>query len=572
MQSLFLWLALGAAVLLLAVSSTGTAMEAGQDGKSSITVSEKSTVHRPVLNISAASFGGFTKITVMRNPSTGTATRESYLYGDSLRREARMEVDEDGTVMAVSSEFDGMASLGVVKLSTPNATPQSAPAFLASESYYGSFKIDEKVDDYGSSIASERSVSGRGYVAVDKKVGDHLRTHEAGTGSYASEERIDAYTSYISKAVSLSSEPTPFGALGISANLSIPWREGIYSRKEGKSYIGEEYSGLTSLDKTTIVRGLGEMETEANFSGTARYRLISSEELEMDESYRGDYSISRNVALQQPLVRDPHLSVAKEGTLLYEGDRTLARYVITLENDGGKTLEPVLVRDVFPPGGIFVRSSLRPTLTSDGANWSLTHLSPGDEREIELVLDVTNFRGEELVNRVVAFGGLEGSWISAANFSGIEINWLTCSSPGAVSISKAGDVDEAVGNRVWYTLEVENLGDRPLVADVTDRLPDGMRLIYSSPIFASYEDGVATWNLVDLAPGEVETVAYGVEALWSGRFVNLAGVEARTADGTSLQAATARSVVEVEEFEGERPRPGWQPPAWGLGGAEEIWG
>ena len=100
-----------------------------------------------------------------------------------------------------------------------------------------------------------------------------------------------------------------------------------------------------------------------------------------------------------------------------------------------------------------------------------------------------------------------------------------------------------------------------MVIILTGRLPYGIRLIYSSPIFASYENGIATWNLVDLAPGEVETVAYGVEALWSGRFVNLAGVEARTADGTSLRPATARSVVEVEEFEGERPRPGWQPPA-----------
>lgn len=573
MRALFIWLAFGAAVLLALLSFSGFSMAAGPDGGgSSITVSEKSSASRPVLNLSGSSFGGFTKITVLWNPATGTATRESYLYGDSLRRESTMGVDGDGTEMAVSAEFDGMARLGVVKLSSPNATPQGTPAFEASESYYGSFKIDEKVDDCGSSIASERSVSGTGYVAVNKKVGDLQRTHEAGTGSYESEERIDTYTSYIAKSVSLSAEPEPFGAAGISANLSLPWREGVASRKEGESYIGEEYSGLTRLDKTTIVRGLGEMETEANFSGTARYRMISSEELEMDESYRGDYAISRNVELLQPSVRDPHLSVEKDGTIVYEGDRTLARYVITLENDGGKTLEPVLVRDIFPPGGVFVRSSLKHTLTSDGANWSLTHLSPGDLREIELVLDVTEYGGEELVNRVVAFGGIDGSWVSAANFSAVEINWLSCSSPGAVFISKAGEVDEAVGNHVLYSLEVENLGDRPLVATVTDRLPDGMRLISSSPAFASYEDGVITWNLIDLAPGKVETVVYGAEALWSGRFVNIAEVAARYVDGSSIEPARARSVVEVDEFEGERPRPGWQPPAWGLGEAEEIWG
>jgi len=278
-------------------------------------------------------------------------------------------------------------SLGVVKLSSPNATPQGTPAFEASESYYGSFKIDEKVDDCGYSIASERSVSGTGYVAVNKKVGDLQRTHEAGTGSYESEERIDTYTSYIAKSVSLSAEPEPFGAAGISANLSLPWREGVASRKEGESYIGEEYSGLTRLDKTTIVRGLGEMETEANFSGRARYRTIfygaspagldntSTNEsenastnssaksrlvptIDFDEIYEGDYSIARRILISGASRYDrPHLNVTKglegieEETLPWGSDephlpgetktRKIAAYAIGIENDGNRALGPI---------------------------------------------------------------------------------------------------------------------------------------------------------------------------------------------------------------------------------------
>jgi hypothetical protein len=97
-----------------------------------------------------------------------------------------------------------------------------------------------------------------------------------------------------------------------------------------------------------------------------------------------------------------------------------------------------------------------------------------------------------------------------------------------------------------------------------------MRLIDSSPTFATYEDGVATWNLIDLGPGETRTIVYEAEALWSGRFVNLVEVDPRSVDGPTMQPVYAKAVVEVEEFEGERPRPGWQPPDW-FGDANDIW-
>jgi len=108
-----------------------------------------------------------------------------------------------------------------------------------------------------------------------------------------------------------------------------------------------------------------------------------------------------------------------------------------------------------------------------------------------------------------------------------------------------------------------------LVAKVADWLPVGMRLIDSSPTFATYDDGVVTWNLIDLGPGEERRIIYEVEALWSGRFVNLVEVDPRSVDGPSMRPVYAKSIVEVEEFEGERPRPGWQPPDW-FGDANDI--
>ncbi|UEC43062.1 MAG: exported protein of unknown function [Methanothrix sp.] len=343
-----------------------------------------------------------------------------------------------------------------------------------------------------------------------------------------------------------------------------------------KSYIGEEYSSIDRLDKTTVARGLGAMETEADFSGTARYRVVSKGdtdmgEIDMDEQYSGEYALQRNVRLQRASQYSiPHISVKKEGTLRYERGKTLTDYAITIENDGGRTLEPVLVRDLFPPGAAFVSSDQRPTFTSDGAEWSFTHISPGDVLTVNLVLDVSGFRGADLVNRVEACGGYGEDLACAANYSAIEINWLSWGAADGVSVRSEGTVGGSVPNRVRYTLKVENLGDESLVATATDRLPSGMRLIASSPTFAAYEGGVVRWNLVDIGPGETETIVYEVEALWSGRFVNQVEVEARSIGGPALRPVTARSVVDVEKFDGELPRPGWQPPAWGFGEAERA--
>lgn len=79
-----------------------------------------------------------------------------------------------------------------------------------------------------------------------------------------------------------------------------------------------------------------------------------------------------------------------------------------------------------------------------------------------------------------------------------------------------------------------------------------------------YQDGIVTWNLIDLMPGETRSINYRAETEWSGRFVNRARVDASLVDGSSTSTAYASSAVEVGEFEGEIQKPGWQPPDWGL--------
>jgi len=357
----------------------------------------------------------------------------------------------------------------------------------------------------------------------------------------------------------------------VSIDASMRWKEGIWSRVSNTSLVGEEYTGVVELDKETVARGLNEMETLANFTGKARYRAVLGGEvgLDLDEEYLGTYAVERRVLLEGvPRYDRPHLSLRKEGEIVYPASTAspLASYTISIQNDGNHTLGPVIVRDLFPPGAVYINSSLRPTeLAEGGAAWTLTHLAIGDRFEIELWLNLTGYRGDEIVNQVEAEGGYDEGWTRAENFSAVEIDWLRCCPSGdLVTVTKSGRVDLNRSNFVSYTIEVENVGDGPVAAVVTDHLPDGLEVEEASPSFASLEGGVLTWNLVDLMPGETRTITYRAEALWGGRFLNRVRVDANAVDGSGASTAHASSLVEVAEFEGEVPAPGWRPPEWGF--------
>jgi uncharacterized repeat protein (TIGR01451 family) len=209
-------------------------------------------------------------------------------------------------------------------------------------------------------------------------------------------------------------------------NLSSRWKEGVWSRgrntssngEEYTSFIGEEYTSIDHLDKETEVRGLNEMETEADFSGNARYRAILRGEVDFGDQYEGEFAVHRKTVFTGIQKYDsPHLNVIKTGEidLLNGSERSgIVRYTITLENDGNRALGPIYVKDFFPEGAKFIESSLRPSeLTHARAEWTLTHLAIGARSSITLRLEVANCPDDMILNRAEASGGYNGDyWIT----------------------------------------------------------------------------------------------------------------------------------------------------------------
>jgi len=442
------------------------------------------------------------------------------------------------------------------------------------------------MSEYGSAVSSEKAASGSGLVVVDKRVGESQRSHESGSGSYDSEELIETYTNYIAKDISLEYAPTSSKLTDdVSINSSLKWTEGMYSKNPESSYIGEEYSSITELDKDTVARGLNEMDTDADFSGQARYRAVLEDEVDFDESYNGDYSVERRVIFTGVAKYDrPHLNVTKtlvgditEETLPWgygeehlagaTKTRKVASYTMSIENDGNKALGPVYVQDLFPPDSAYIEASLRPSeLTDSYVNWTLMNIGIGDVVDIDLKLDVTECHTSELVNRVKVWGGINNGegWVYASNFSALEVSWLTCCPGGPLTVETNAQTN---GTVVRYEIEISNLEDATRVATVTDYLPEGMELVESSIPFASYEDGVVVWNLVEIPASGTAEIEFSALAPGSGRFTNTVEVDPRSVDGSVVQPMSATCVIDVGTVSDECGTvscDAWQPPDWEL--------
>ncbi|MFZ2832906.1 MAG: prenyltransferase/squalene oxidase repeat-containing protein [Methanothrix sp.] len=507
-----------------------------------------------------------------KNWATGSSMSEYYRYATSIDRESRFDIDKNGTSMEFDTSFEGQGHMGTILTSGQHATP----SVEFREDYSGSFNIYQRTDEYGSGTISEKTTQGTGFVSVDKRIKESQRSYEYGTGNYSSEEIIASSSNYIAKNISVEHRPSSFKVGGEPySNQSLKWNEGISSKTPDTSFIGEEYTGIDHMEKETVARGLNEMETEAEFSGQARYRTVLQDDIDLvalrgaidiDQVYIGEYSLRRHILIEGvSRVDHPHLAVNKSGELYYGDESVLARYRITLENDGNQSLDSIYIEDFFPPHAVYINSTARPSeLTASSANWTLTHLSIGDRAVIDLWLDVTNYAGDELVNRVAASGAYNETWVTAFNFTVLDVDWLAYNLQRTLAVSKSAELSQDQPDVVRYSLTIQNLKGSDRVLRITDPLPQGMEFLEASVPPSSDEHGVLTWNQIELGPFQTKTIFYDAKALWPGTFVTWAEVDVGAVNGTSVPTQYAMAIIDVGVSDGERSAEVWQPPDWGF--------
>jgi uncharacterized repeat protein (TIGR01451 family) len=505
------------------------------------------------------------------NTITGATMTEEYTFAGKIDKNSTIELDSNGSTMKTEVEFEGVGHIGVLKKENPDAHPSTRPAYEASEEYVGGFRVLESADDYGSNVKSERNVSGYGYVAAEKRVGDRQRTYESGTGSYSIEEIIDTPASYMAKDISLTYGPANFSYTPrFNLSRGMLWSEGMWSQsgilrggdifkkssqcglpvmKESNSsppasYISERFSSLDYLKKESIASGLNEVKSNISFSGMADFEVRSTgknrgTEVDNQERYAGKYDINRHVLLTGGSKYDkPHLTVIKRGHTrsewYNEAPATLADYNITITNDGTSSLAPVYVQDAFPPGTQYIRSTIRPTSLGSGhANWTLLHLGIGDSITIGLTLNVTDDAPVNMVNRVQVCGNYGNSSVCAGNYSWMGHSGLGCC-PGKVQVSKSAWLDEKEANLVHYRIDVINNAPDRVAVTATDRLPGGMTLLNASISPDADSTDRIVWALPEMGPNESRSIEYLVRALGDGGYTNTVHIDATPINGTAL--------------------------------------
>ena len=100
-----------------------------------------------------------------KNYATGASTNEEYTYANRINRDSSLKLDENGSTMITETDFEGVGHIGLLKKDADaNRTWNASQIFESQEDYVGSFKINEKFDEYGKNVEYEKSVSGIGYV------------------------------------------------------------------------------------------------------------------------------------------------------------------------------------------------------------------------------------------------------------------------------------------------------------------------------------------------------------------------------------------------------------------------
>ncbi|NBK25437.1 MAG: DUF11 domain-containing protein, partial [Spirochaetia bacterium] len=480
--------------------------------------------------------------------------------------------------------------------------------------YTGQFSINESFDEYGKNVVTQKSTSGEGFVAADTRVRTSQRTYESGSGSYKSEEIVDTFTNYIAKDIEVSHKPSSYNySPSIIANQNMKWNEGLWSKSGNlrggvivaandstgaasieapcntsnkgsapASIISEKFSSLEYLKKDSVALGLNEMKTNATFSGIADFRAASvgvnsTDEVDNEERYVGDYSINRHILMTGVSKYDyPHITVTKEGVRKSEWfnliNSTIGDYTITITNDGNRALAPIYVTDFFPSGTQYISSSVKPTgLTASAANWTILHLGIGNSLSINLKLNITENAFDNVLNCVQVSGVTGETVVSSTNCSSLDAAWLGCCQSD-VSVEKIAELDSIDPSVVHYTIMLKNHGTSSWAARVTDQIPVDMTLLNSSVEPYSIDPIYITWNYANLQPDELVIIEYSMRAARNGAYTNKVHVDTSAVDGSGSGSEDAYAYIDVRST-GVAPRTlrydGWQPPDWDLNTSDE---
>lgn len=298
----------------------------------------------------------------------------------------------------------------------------------------------------------------------------------------------------------------------VSINSSQRWKEGVWSRVRNTSYIGEEYTSADRLDKETEVRGLNEMETGADFSGKARYRVTAKQGY-WSYRYGGAVYISAMDLFEE------RVQITNRGA----GPVDMTSWKLSDEGD-------IHTRCPFPDGFTLFPGAIVTVYSGHGRN-STTDLYMGynapiwnNDRDCAILKDET----EKLVDRKCtdADGDLRSYEINIdEQYEGdysvhrrIIFTGVRKYDRPHLNVTKTGEIDHLncseISSMARYIIKVENDGNRAIgPVYIKDIFPQGSSFIDSSIRPTELTAGSANWTLTHLAIGDVSRITLWLDVV-----------------------------------------------------------
>lgn len=230
-------------------------------------------------------------------------------------------------------------------------------------------------------------------------------------------------------------------------------------------------------------------------------------------------------------------------------------YTLQLNNPYTVALTAALAQDPLSEALNFVSASDGGSYdaASRTVTWNLGALQPGETRTLTLVAQVSQAAvdGETVSNRF----RLSSTELSTPVLSNAASNPVWSAQ---LSIVKTvNNTQAAYGDRLVYTLAIQNLSKTTLISNmtVTDTLPAGLVYIAGSSTLdgAPYADPsvngkVMTWGGLSIPAGSTLRITYAVRVTpdATGDMVNTVVVQGNGGDATAIASNTAIATVKVK--------------------------